>query len=415
MKKNLIPLTIFLLVISLFLNACISKEKVNSHIVKEKKKLEFFHPKQESIKIFNELIEKFEKENPNIDIEQVCVPYGTSVLKTRIARGDIPDIFITYPIEQDYILRTKKGYLLELTNEEFIKNIQPEIQNRYVVNGKMYGVALSQNAVGVIYNKAIFKKNNLEIPRTWFEFIKTLETLENSGVQPLLMGNKDPAEISVFNLNIVANEFDSEYWKNINNGKVQIKNDEKWVKVSEKMLQILHFVQPDSFHADADQVQRAFVNGEGAMYIMGTWVLPDLEELDENFNYGIFPFPATNNSLMNFVLGGVDGGFAISADTAYPDEAKKFLEFLLETENAQKFSDYEGSISAVKGVHMKKQEMQMIDKLVKQGRVVNWPNHYWIGGTAAEDDFRKISQQFFIERNIDNYVENLDKMFASFR
>ncbi|GAA3323321.1 hypothetical protein GCM10020331_046720 [Ectobacillus funiculus] len=96
---------------------------------------------------------------------------------------------MTYPIEYDYILRVNKGYLLDLTNEEFVKkNIQPEIQNRYLVNGRMYGVALSQNAVGVLYNKDIFTELKLKIPRTWDEFIQIMETIRKAGKQPLFNG-----------------------------------------------------------------------------------------------------------------------------------------------------------------------------------------------------------------------------------
>ncbi|MFP3124138.1 extracellular solute-binding protein [Ectobacillus funiculus] len=416
MKKNAVLLASFCLVMSLFLSSCALARKDDTTVEKkEKKKLEFFHGKIESAKIFEELIQEFEKENPDIDIENVYVPYGSTVLKTRIARGDIPDIFVTYPIEYDYILRVNKGYLLDLTNEEFVKNIQPEIQNRYLVNGRMYGVALSQNAVGVLYNKDIFTELKLKIPRTWDEFIQIMETIRKAGKQPLLMANKDPIQISVFNLNLVANEFDSQYWDKVNKEDVDIRNDKRWIEVSEKMLQVLPYVQPDSFRADSDQIKKAFANGEGAMYVMGTWALPDIEAFNPNLNYGIFPFPATNDPETNHVLGGVDAGFAISADTPYPEEAKRFLAFLVQTENAQKFSDYEGSISAVKGVQMKKQEVKLLDKLVKQERVVNWPNHYWLGGTAAEDEFRKYSQQFFIDRNVSAYLENLERMFASYR
>lgn len=400
----------------LFLSSCALARKDDAVLEKqEKKKLEFFHGKIESAKIFEELIQEFEKENTDIDIENVYVPYGSTVLKTRMARGDIPDIFVMYPIEYDYVLRVNKGYLLDITNEEFVSNIQPEIQKRYLVNDRMYGVALSQNAVGVMYNKDIFKELNLEIPKTWDEFIQTMEIIQKAGKQPLLMANKDPIQISVFNLNLVANEFDSQYWDKVNKEDMGISHDERWMEISKKMLQVLPYVQPGSFHADSDQIKKAFANGEGAMYVMGTWALPDIEAFNPNLNYDIFPFPATNDPEKNHVLGGVDAGFAISADTPYPEEAKRFLAFLVQTENAQKFSDYEGSISAVKGVQMKKQEVKLIDELVKQERVVNWPNHYWLGGTAAEDEFRKYSQQFFINRNVNAYLENLERMFSSYR
>jgi raffinose/stachyose/melibiose transport system substrate-binding protein len=408
-------INICLFIITCFsLAACSSEDEFQT--ITEKKHLEFFQQKPNAIEFFNKVIEEFEAEHPDIDVEQVNVPGDMSVvLKTRIARGDVPDIFITYPIEQDYIIRAKKGYLLDLTNEEFISNIDSKIQNRYLVDGKMYGAALSQNAVGVFYNKDKFEELKLEIPKTWDEFIETLKKLEEIGEQPILMANKELESISVFNLSLVANEFDNRYWKSLQDTQKDFEGDQTWKNVSNKMLQVIDFSQENSFRTDADDLNRAFINREGVMCILGIWEIANLEKLDPSFSYGIFPFPATNDPDRNNVLGGVDGGFAISADTKYPDEAKQFLEFLFKKENAQKFSDYEGNISTVKDIKMNIAEVKILADHIDQGKSVNWPNHYWLGGTAAEDDFREISQKFFFERDINAYLKNLEKMFDRYR
>jgi raffinose/stachyose/melibiose transport system substrate-binding protein len=181
------------------------------------------------------------------------------------------------------------------------------------------------------------------------------------------------------------------------------------------MLEFVEFAQEGSFSTEGDDINKAFINEEGVMCVIGVWEIPNLEKIDANFNYGLFPFPATNDPERNKVLGGVDGGFAISADTKYPEEAKKFLEFLVKKENAQKFSDYEGNISAVKGVKMNNEEVRFLAEHMTKGKSVNWPNHYWIGGTAAEEDFRKISQQFFFDRDVNAYLERLEGMFENYR
>src|SRR6056297_718175 len=54
--------------------------------------LEFFQNKREAVETFDKLIEKFEEENPNINIEQNHVPDAETVLKSRLARNNIPDI-----------------------------------------------------------------------------------------------------------------------------------------------------------------------------------------------------------------------------------------------------------------------------------------------------------------------------------
>jgi raffinose/stachyose/melibiose transport system substrate-binding protein len=397
----------------LFMSACSIGGEVRTE--EPKKQIEFFQTKTNVVDFFDQLIEEFESENPDIDVKQVNVPGGMEVLKTRIARGDVPDIFITYPIEQDYIVRATKGYLLDLTNEEFMNDIDSTIQNRYELDGKMYGVALSQNAVGVIYNKEMFEELQLDIPETWDQLMDTFKTIETAGEQPILMANKDLERVSVFNLSLIANQFDSHYWEAVNKNHIGLREDERWIEISSQMLEFLDYAQAGAFTVDGEDVNKAFLNGEGAMCVIGVWEIPNLEKIDPAFNYGIFPFPATNDPQKNKVLGGVDGGFAISADTKYPEEANKFLEFLVKKENAQRFSDYEGNLSAVKGVQINNEKVRLLAERIQQGKSVNWPNHYWAGGTAAEEDFRKISQRFFFEGDIEAYLESLELMFESYR
>ncbi|MBW5448220.1 extracellular solute-binding protein [Cohnella sp. CFH 77786] len=410
--RNLIYTCLF------FLTACspnLIDETENAVQNNNKIRLEFFSPKVETVEIFDELIHDFERENADIDIEQIIIPNGMEVLKKRIARSQAPDIFITYPLEQDYVIRAEKGYLLELTQEDFIQNINPTIQNRYLVHGKMYGVALTQNAVGVLYNKEIFEQLHLEVPQTWDEFIQVLEAVKSAGVTPILMPNKDADTTSVFNLNLVSNEFDSQYWDQVNQGKVKISGDSKWMDVAGKMLKVVSFAPKDSFETDYEQANRGFAEGSGAMYVTGTWALSFIEKWNPHLKYGIFPFPASNDPLKNRVLGGVDIGLAISKDTRHPEAAKEFLKFLVKKENAQRLSDYEGSISAVQGVTVKKTIVQPLVELVQNNKNVNWPNHYWVGGTQAERDYRRYSQQFFMDKDIGTFLRHLDQMFAFYR
>lgn len=400
-------LSISFIFIMLLLAGCAENELDQSLKKEDQIELEFFSPKPETEVIFNELIQEFQELHPNVTIKQVIVPEPMTVLKARIARGDIPDLFITYPIEQDYIVRAEKGYLLDLSNEPFIKNIQPTIQNRYLINGKMYGAALTQNAVGVLYNKDHFEELHLSVPNSWNSFVQVMEELKSNGKTPLLMPNKDANQASIFNLNLVANECETSYWEK---DEFSIVSDPRWREISEKTLTVLSYVQPNSFEDSYYEVNKKFANGEGSMYIMGTWALTMIEKSNPYLNYGIFPFPASNQK-DHHVLGGVDIGFAISADTKYPKVAKSFLAFLIKKENAQRISDFEGSISAVIGVTNTHQESHLIREKMANGQIVNWPNHYWAGGTAAESDFRKYTAQFYYDHNMDVYLKNLEEMF----
>jgi raffinose/stachyose/melibiose transport system substrate-binding protein len=372
--------------------------------------LEFFSVKEETRPIFNELIADFEARYPGIKINQVIAPNGMSVLKNRLARGDAPDLFISYPLEQDYITRARKGYMLDLSHEMFLDRIQPTIQQRYSIDGHMYGAAFTQNAVGVLYNKEHFNQFNLTIPSTWDEWIEVMETLEKAGKQPLVMANKEADQTSVLTLNFVANAFPPSYWKN----PLHLQNDPAWLEVNAKVETLLSYTRQESFSMSYSDANEAFANGKGSMYVMGTWALPMIERLKPDLNYGIFPVPVSNSPDENQVLSGVDIGISISSDTDYPKEAKLFLAFLTEQENAQSLSLYEGSISTIMGVQKIKESLAALEEKVEDGEAVNWPNHYWAGGTAAETEYRLLTQQYFYDRDQTTYLKKLEEMFQKY-
>lgn len=62
--------------------------------------------------------------------------------------------------------------LVDLTNDGILENIQkPYLDMLHGIasndNGKIYGVPYATNADGVLYNKDIFSKLGLQIPKTW--------------------------------------------------------------------------------------------------------------------------------------------------------------------------------------------------------------------------------------------------------
>ncbi|SDH98939.1 ABC transporter substrate-binding protein [Alteribacillus bidgolensis] len=377
--------------------------------------IEFFQAKPEAVATFDTLIEQFEEENPDIKVEQNSVPDAMTVLTTRFSTGDIPDLFITYPVEEDYVTRANNDYLLDITDEDFIDDINPEIQDRYLEDGRMYGAALSLNANGVLYNKEIFEEYDLDTPETWDDFVASIEYLDEQGETPIIMGNQSIDQSSIFNLNFIAQQFDAEYWEAFNAGEEPVAESPEWQEASEKMLEVIQYAQQDHMGTDTDQANELFANGEGAMYFMGAWVLPTLRDMNDNFDeeFGYFPFPQTNNPEENVTISGVDVGLSIAADTEYPEESLKFVEFLID--EAQQFADMDGSFSAVQDVEVQDEVLEGLSPHVENDQIANWPNHYWAGGTAAEADFRAHSQDFFNHQDIEQYLESLEQMFESYR
>ena len=88
-KKKLIATV---LVVTSILTAVFTGCSSNTATNKSKKQIVFFSNKIEAVDTYNRLVEKFEAENPDIDVVVSAPPDATKVLKTRLVKGDVPDI-----------------------------------------------------------------------------------------------------------------------------------------------------------------------------------------------------------------------------------------------------------------------------------------------------------------------------------
>ena len=186
MRKKKLIATI-LVVTSMFttvLTGCSSNAFVNG----TKKQIVFFSNKIEAVDTYNKLVEKFENENPDIDVVVSAPPDATTVLKTRLVKGDVPDI-ISLSADRSFADFVDANILEDLSDKIDFSVIDP-VYNKMLkdleiesVNG-VYGVPYALNASGVIYNKDIFESLGLSIPKTWNEFLNLAQTLQDKEITP---------------------------------------------------------------------------------------------------------------------------------------------------------------------------------------------------------------------------------------
>lgn len=144
--------------------------------------LEYFNVKSEVTGIYDALIEKFEEENPDIEIEQVNVPDPTTVLQTRMSTGDMPDILSHWATDPVFKEMVNNDMLVDLTDQDFMKNVKPDMLDGVEYDGKAYCLPISTNAAGIFYNKDIFNQNGLEVPITYEELIADCQKLKDAGM-----------------------------------------------------------------------------------------------------------------------------------------------------------------------------------------------------------------------------------------
>ena len=103
-------------------------------------------------------------------VKVTAPPDAGTVLKTRMAKNDMPDI-VAMGGDNNYTEVEGAGMLLDLGDQDYIKDVQEAyIDMVYDVNKDkeetIYGVPFATNASGVIYNTEKFEELGLEVPKT---------------------------------------------------------------------------------------------------------------------------------------------------------------------------------------------------------------------------------------------------------
>ncbi|MGC8968451.1 MAG: extracellular solute-binding protein [Thermus sp.] len=132
------------------------------------------------VEAVNELIRRFEAQNPGIKVVHQTFPYDAYQQKvaTSIPAGQGPDVVnLYYGWAPTWV---KAGYLVPLP-EDWAKRVDegfvPMVQAAKVA-GKLYGVPTAVRSLALFYNKDLFRQAGLSgPPRTWGEFLEAAKRL----------------------------------------------------------------------------------------------------------------------------------------------------------------------------------------------------------------------------------------------
>ena len=402
-KKRIITTIITSALMTTFFTGCSNNESKNEGTTE----IMFFSNKIEAVGTYNKLVEKFEAENPNIRVTISAPPDATTVLKTKLVKGDVPDI-ISMSADRSYADFVDANILEDLDGLVDIDKINPvynkmmkdlEIEDKQGI----YGVPYALNASGVIYNKDIFRELNLEIPKTWDEFLSVAQKVKNEQIIPFYMTYKEAwTTLPAWNT-ISSTLVSSEIFDKVN--KREVTFSEIYDETTDKILELLEFGHSDNFGVGYNDGNIAFAKGESAMYLQGSYAIPSILTVNENLNLGMFALPATNNVENNKLVSGVDVYFSIPKDAKNKEESIKFINFLLEEENSQLYIEEQCAFSAVKGVEQNDIMFEAFKPYFEENKVVDFQDHFYPAELPAGD----MIQTYLIDQNKEKFLTNFQK------
>jgi raffinose/stachyose/melibiose transport system substrate-binding protein len=131
------------------------------------------------------VIDAFMKANPNITVKNDTRPAGSegdNLVKTRLSTGDMAEVFIYNNGSLLQAIKPEQN-LTPLDDQPWASQLDPTFAaSSKGSDGKLYGGPYGTAfGGGVLYNIPVYKKLNLQIPKTWDEFMKNNETIKKAG------------------------------------------------------------------------------------------------------------------------------------------------------------------------------------------------------------------------------------------
>lgn len=422
MKKRYGFLALALLILTLLITAC-GSDSSNKDGDKDKS-----DGKSGKVEIFSwwtgageedgllALIELFEDEYPDIEVENAAVAGGAgtnakAVLATRMQGDDPPSTFQVHggeELNKSWVAADKMEPLNDFFEEnDWMDKFPQDLIDLVSSDGNIYSVPVNIHRGNVVfYNKEVFEEHGLDVPTTFDDFFDVAEKLQDAGVVPLALGDKEAWTATQVLENILIGTLGPDGYEQLFQGEIEF-DDERVVEGIEIFDKMLDYVNEDHASRNWQDSAQLVADGEAAMLNMGDWAkgyfVNDLN-LETNVDFGYFAFPNT------------DGNFAVITDTFglpkgvdNPDDVKKFLTVLGSVEGQDAFNPLKGSIPARVDADESKYDDYGKDAMADftSSRLVPSLAH---GSAASEGFLTKVNQAvniFVTQREVDNLIKAL--------
>ncbi|WML38365.1 ABC transporter substrate-binding protein [Neobacillus sp. OS1-2] len=365
------------------------------------------------------VVEKFEKENPDIDIKENYPADGyEGMLRVKMAANDMPDLFDTH----GWAINRYGEYVEDLKNMDWVKDLDPALdQILKDETGKVYAYPLNQAKDGLTYNASLLKEYGIEPPTTFDEFMAALETIKKKGkgeVTPLWFAGSDKSAFGQYfdqfatPLLITANK---NFQKELLDGTFDWSNytylPEKLKEMHDKKL-----LNEDVLTAQNHQMVDLMAQNKIGFIVGGGMLGPSVEELNPKVKLGVVPMPVIYEGDKPSWIGGERHTLAVWKDSKVKKEAKKFIEFISQPEMVKEIAEGTSLPAGLTNTESKNYYSEYYEKY-KDVKVepyfdrVYLPSGMWdpMGGTGQELLSGKMSPEQVSKKMAEEYKRLLEQ------
>jgi raffinose/stachyose/melibiose transport system substrate-binding protein len=293
-------------------------------------------------KLVGQIIDEYQKDNPNVIIKQEVLENEQykNKLKVLSASNELPDVGITWAagFMEPYVKGGLFAPLDDILGGTQLKDkFVTGTTEAYAINNKTYALPIELNICPVYYNKEIFAKYNLRVPATYDEFKQVVKTLSDHGVAPVALGNKDRWTGSLWYMYLADRIAGSDTLKQATGGTGSF-DDPGLIQAA---AEVQTLVDMNAFNKgfnglSNDEGKSEFMNETAAMYLTGTWELPNFttnpgipQEFKDKVGFFKFPTVGGGKGNINSWVGGPGVGLFVAESSKVKEEAKAFVEYFV--------------------------------------------------------------------------------------
>jgi raffinose/stachyose/melibiose transport system substrate-binding protein len=288
---------------------------------------------ESTVKSAQAVVDAFEKANPGTTVKMETRPQGTegdNIVKTKLSTGDMQDVF-WYNSGSLLQALSPSQTLVDLTNDPAIANVDPAFLPVVTQDGKVYGGPQGTAfGGGILYNKDVYSKLGLQVPKTWSDFEANADKIKAAGITPVIETFKDTWTSQLFvlgdyyNLQTASPNFAKDYTAN----KTKYATDPNAVKGFQKVSEVKAKGYVNDNYGSATQAQgmKLLAQGKGAMYPMLSNAVA-LLPADQAQKLGFFGIPGDDAAKAGATVW-EPGGAYIPKASKNVDLAKKFVAFM---------------------------------------------------------------------------------------
>lgn len=313
----------------------------------------------------NQLIQRFQEENPGITVKQTTFPYAdyqTRLVAATMARSG-PDVVQLFYGWTDQFVR---GRVIQPLSSETFPHDEIESEFFPIVSamkrdGEYYGLPTAVRSLALFYNKNLFEEAGLdpEAPPTTLE---ELVAAAKAIAQTDAAGNMSTAGMTLD----MAGQ-DHQWWREVlirqfggapyNDDHTEVAYNSEAGIAALEFYTNLQLVEEVGTRGFMDEGQAAFRAGRAGMTIDGTFRLGSFSTI-EDFEWGVTELPANDEGVRSNYASYFANAIGSGAEGEELEAAEKFLAYISSPEAMELWLEVVGELPARRSVALTDENLQ---------------------------------------------------------